>query len=366
MKHWRHLIGVLLLVTGMACVSAQTGGKFVYNFLNLSYSSRLLSLGGNLVSVYDDDPTLLFSNPSFISERQHNNLALNYTDYFTKSNAMAVAYSHTFPKAGSFAIGVYGLPYGSFRGADETGVETGTFSAGDYALVLGWGRELSAHFSVGANLKTVFSHYGPYFSSGLAVDVAGSYFNDEKNLSLTLLAKNIGGQVKCYAPGNHEMLPFDLQLAFSQRLQHVPIRYHISLHSLYRWNMSYYGRDNPFIGQDAITGEPQYPSKAAQFADNLFRHFVFGLELVPIKYFSLQVAYNHNVHQEMKVLSRKSMAGFSYGFQLNIKGIRFGFSRLHYALGATPNCIDLAFDFDELVKNSKERKVRKLERITKD
>ena len=216
MKHWRHLIGVLLLVTGMACVSAQTGGKFVYNFLNLSYSSRLLSLGGNLVSVHDDDPTLLFSNPSFISERQHNNLALNYTDYFTKSNAMAVAYSHTFPKAGSFAIGVYGLPYVSFRGADETGVETGTFSAGDYALVLGWGRELSAHFSVGANLKTVFSHYGPYFSSGLAVDVAGSYFNDEKNLSLTLLAKNIGGQVKCYAPGNHEMLPGRMPLPVSR------------------------------------------------------------------------------------------------------------------------------------------------------
>ncbi|MBR3559613.1 MAG: type IX secretion system protein PorQ [Bacteroidales bacterium] len=362
----RYLIGLWLMLAGMVCVNAQTGGKFVYNFLNLSYSSRIASLGGNLISVHDGDPVLTLANSSYISERQHNTLALNYTDYFAHNGAMSAVYSHTFPKAGSFAVGVYGLAYGSFRGADENGAETGMFSAGDYALVLGWGRELSPNFSVGANLKTVFSYFGPYFSSGLAVDIAGSYFNDEKNLSLTLLAKNIGTQVKCYAPGNRELLPFDLQLAFSQRLKHVPIRYHISLHSLYRWNMNYYGRDNPFLNTDAITGEIQYPSKVAQFADNFFRHFVFGIELVPIKYFSLQVAYNHNVHQEMKVLSRKSMAGFSYGFQLNIKGIRFGFSRMHYAVGATPNYIDLAFDFNELAKNSKERKSRKLERITSE
>ena len=66
----------------------------------------------------------------------------------------------------------------------------------------------------------------------------------------------------------------------------------------------------------------------------------------------------------MRVVSRKSLAGFSYGLQLNIKGIRVGFSRQHYAVGATPNCFDLAINFNELAKNSKERKSRKLERIS--
>ena len=66
----------------------------------------------------------------------------------------------------------------------------------------------------------------------------------------------------------------------------------------------------------------------------------------------------------VETLLSMAMAGFSYGFQLNIKGIRFGFSRLHYAVGVTPNCFDFAFNFDELAKNSKERKTRKLERIT--
>lgn len=361
----RPLIWILLLMAGVVRLEAQTGGKFVYNFLNLSYSSRMMGLGGNLISVHDGTPSLLLLNPSYIGERQHNTLELNYTNYFANSSAMSAFYSYTFPKAGSFAVGVQALAYGSFRGMDENGMETGKFTAGDYALVIGWGRELSPHFSVGANLKTIFSHYDAYFSSGMALDLAGSYFNDDKKLSITLLAKNIGMQFRPYSPGNREMLPFDLQIALSQRLKHVPIRYHISLHSLYRWNMNYYGYDNPFMETDAISGELQYPSKAAQFADNFFRHFVFGLEIEPIKYFSLQVAYNHNIHQEMKVLSRKSMAGFSYGFQLNIKGIHFGFSRLHYAVGVTPNCIDLAFDFNEMAKNSKERKSRKLERNTR-
>ena len=359
----RGLLWVLLLLTGLLPANAQIGGKFIYNFLNISYSSRLMGLGGNLISVHDNDPTLLFTNPSYISERQHNALALNYTNYFASTNAISASYSYTFPNAGSFAFGVYGLAYGAFRGADDAGIETGKFNAGDYALIIGWGRQLSPNFSIGANLKTIFSHYEAYFSSGIAVDIAGSYYNEKHNLSLTLLAKNIGSQIKPYTYGDYEILPFDLQLALSQRLKHVPIRYHISLHSLYRWDMSYYGIDNPFIETDAITGEPQYPSKVAQFADNFFRHFVFGLEIEPSKYFSIQFAYNHNVHQEMRVISRKSMAGFSYGLQLNIKGIHIGFSRQHYAIGATPNCFDLAFNFDELAKNSKERKAKKLERI---
>ena len=91
---------MLLLLGGLLTTNAQVGGKYVYNFLNISYSSRLMGLGGNLISVHDNDPTLLFTNPSYISERQHNVLALNYTDYFTTTNAISAAYSYTFPKAG--------------------------------------------------------------------------------------------------------------------------------------------------------------------------------------------------------------------------------------------------------------------------
>lgn len=358
-----HIICFLYVLLMALGTSAQTGGHSVYNFLSYSYASRVTALGSGLISVYDDDPTLLMVNPSFIGARHSNTLALDFTNYFANTNYASALYSYTFPKAGSFAIEARYVNYGKFTGTDESGVETGDFSVNDVALTLGWGRELSPHFSIGADLKLVYCGYEMYHSFGLAVDVAGSYFNKEKNLSLTLLAKNIGTEVKPFYPGNLERLPFDLQFALSQRLAHVPIRYHISLHSLYRWNMNYYGADNPFMESDALTNELLYPSKTSQFFDNFFRHIIFGLEIEPSKYFSIQLAYNHNIHQEMKVLARHSMAGFSYGFMLNIKGLRFGFSRLQYAPGAAPNCVNLALNFEEISQWKKKDNPKKLERM---
>ena len=136
------------------------------------------------------------------------------------------------------------------------------------------------------------------------------------------------------------------------------------MHSLYRWNVNYYGDGNPFLQTDAFTNTIKYPSKAAQFFDNFFRHIIFGIEIEPVRYFSIQAAYNHNIHQEMKVVARNSLAGFSYGFDVKVKGIRFGFSRLHYALGATPNCFNFALDFGELSKMHQENKAKKLQRMT--
>lgn len=357
------ILGFLIGFFSLSCL-AQTGGGSVYNFLNYSYSTRQMALGGGLVSVRDNDPTLIIVNPSSISASHSHSLALDFTNYFASTNYFSALYAHTFQKAGSFALELRGVGYGRFQGTDITGTETSTFTAGDYALTLGWGRELSPNFSIGANLKMIFCNYGGYNSFGLAVDVAGSYFNQDKNLSLTLLAKNIGSELKTFAPGNFERTPIDLQFAISQRLKHIPVRYHVALHSLYRWKMSYYGPGNPFQETNAVTNELAYPSKVSQFFDNFFRHFIFGLEIEPSKYFSLQLAYNHNVHQEMKLLARHSLAGFSYGFMINVRSIQFGFSRQHYAPGATPNCFNLAMNFDELSKLHQEKKEKKLQRVT--
>jgi len=353
----------MILLAGVLPMVAQTGGSSVYNFLNFSYSTRMTALGGSLVSVHDDDATLLNLNPSYLDQRFNNTLAFNFTNYFANTNYLSALYTHTFSKIGSFAFEVRYVGYGSFRGADVLGMETGSFSANDYALTVGWGRQLSPNFSIGANLKLIFCNYEMYNSFGIAADVAASYYNPDHRLSLTLLAKNIGSELKTFAPGTYGRTPFDLQFALSQRLAHVPLRYHVSLHSLYRWNMNYYGEDNPFLETDALTNQVTYPNKATQFFDNLFRHFIFGVEIEPSKYFSLQLAYNHNVHQEMKVLSRSSLAGFSYGFMLNVRSIQFGFARQHYAPGAAPNCFNFALNLDEMSKLHQEKKTKKLNRV---
>jgi len=142
------------------------------------------------------------------------------------------------------------------------------------------------------------------------------------------------------------------------------VRYHLSLHSLYRWNMAYVGPNNPIYPEDALNGI-KYPSKTAQFFDNLFRHFILGIEIEPSKYFSLMVSYNHNRSQEMKIPQKASMSGFSYGFFVNVHSIRIGFSRSHYAVGAVPNYITFACNIDELSNLSKDNKQKKLEKVKK-
>jgi hypothetical protein len=264
---------------------------------------------------------------------------------------------------GSFAAEMRYVGYGTFVRTDEVGYEQGTFTCNDVGFTLGWGRALDSCFSIGANLKLMYSGYETYSSFGMAVDVAGSYYNEKKNITLAVLAKNIGGELKPFVDGKRNWAPFDIQFAFSQRLKFIPLRYHISLHSLYKWEMGYVGTNDPLLEIDAMSGEPKYPSKFSRGVNNFFRHINFGLEIIPVKYLSLFVSYNHHQNREMRIPQKKSMAGFAYGFLIEIKSIQFGFSRSHYAAGATPNYFTFSLNINDLALLSKTKKQKKLERV---
>ena len=342
---------------------AQIGGNYVYNFMDYKFSARLAGLGGGLIAVHDNDPSLIMYNPSTIAPRFSTFLSVNAADYFNHTGYGSAMYAHTFNKVGSFAAEMRYVGYGEFQRTDEMGYEQGTFSCNDVGLTLGWGRPLDSCFSIGANLKLMYSGYESYSSFGLAVDVAGSYYNEKNNIALALLVKNIGGELKPFVEGNYKWAPFDIQIAFSQRLKFIPVRYHISLHSLYKWKMAYVGPDDPLLEVDAMSGGPKYPSKFNQGVNNFFRHINFGLEVIPVKYLSLFVSYNHNQNREMRIPQKKSFAGFAYGFQIDIKSIQFGFSRSHYAVGANPMFFTFSLNIGELSKISQEKNKKKLTRV---
>ncbi|HPE40369.1 MAG TPA: type IX secretion system protein PorQ [Bacteroidales bacterium] len=350
------------LVCSMVSGYAQLGKNSVYNLLNYSYSARNSGLGGGLISAYSDDPTLLFQNPSTISDRFHTSLGVNFVDYFSNVAYGSAFYSHTFKKWGSFAFEMRYVGFGTFTQTDESGNVIGSFTAGDYAGTIGWGRKLSDKLSLGANLKLIYSGYETYTSFGLATDVAGTYYDPDKMFSMSVLFKNMGSQIVTYTPGKYEKLPFDIQFALSKRLEHVPVRLHLSLHSLYKWDMTYEGDDDPLLEMDAITGDYKYPSSFSQQVNNFFRHFIFGIEILPSENFSLFASFNYNRNQEMYIPQNKSAAGFSYGFAFNIKTFRFSFARSHFAVGAAPITINLASNINDLIHLKKPEK--KLKRIT--
>jgi hypothetical protein len=325
---------------------AQTGGDNTYEFLNLTPSARIAALGGNFLAVKDNDISLSLANPSLITPGMHNQLALSFQDQYADISQGFVMYGRSFGNVGNFVASLQYIDYGNFTATDPTGLELGTFSAGEYAMNIGWGRDLDSLFSIGANLKGIYSSFESYSSSGMAVDVAGTYNNEEHRFTVSFIARNIGMQLKTYRPGDRENLPFELQLGLSKRLEHLPLRFNLLLTHLEKWDLTY---DDPLSVQtDPLTGKARKKNGLSEFGDKLMRHIVIGAELQPMRFLSLRVGYNYQRRQEMKVESNISTVGFSWGVGLRVSKFSINYARSTQHLAAALNYITISTNLDDL------------------
>lgn len=318
---------------------AQTGGRSTFEFLNLPASARASALGSNLLSISDNDISLVYTNPSLINPELNNNLSLSFVDYYSDISYGYATYARSFSKTGTFAGTVQYINYGTFTQADPTGQQQGTFTASEVALNLGWGRQLDTNFTIGANIKGIYSSFETYNASGLAVDVAGSWIIPEERISLSLIARNIGLQLTTYRPGDREPLPFDLTLAFSKRLEHVPLRFSVLLTNLHKWDLTF--EDPLLVKTDPLTGQQKKVSGLKGFPDKVMRHVVLGAEFQPVRALSLRLGYNYQRRQQLKVESSMSTVGFSWGIGLQIKKFQFNYARSNDHLAGTPNYISI-------------------------
>lgn len=213
------------------------------------------------------------------------------------------------------------------------------------------GRALSPHFNIGANAKLIYSSLDVYRSFGIAVDVAGTFSTNEDVFTASLIARNIGYQIVPYTPGNHEPLPFQLQLGLSERLKHIPVRFYELFSDLQKWDLAYTDPNDPANQQDPITGETKTKSGISKFADNFMRHVVLGGEITIAKVFAIRLGYNYRDRQEMKLYSKAGLAGFSLGFGLRIKMFNISYTRTSMqAGGQNPNYFTVAVNLSEFAK----------------
>jgi hypothetical protein len=340
---------LIVLVSYNPEASAQIGGDNTYEFLNLTSSPRIAAMGSNILSVKDNDINLALANPSLITPQMHNSLSLSFVDYYSDVNYGYALYSRSFREIGSFIAAMQFVDYGKFTYADETGEQQGNFSVSDYAFDIGWGRSLDSSFSIGANFKMIYSAYESYKSFGLGVDVAGTYHNSKNNFSISLIGKNIGSQLKAYRNNNTEPLPFEIQLALSKRLKHLPFRYSVVITHLERWDLTY-DDPNDQSNIDPITNEEIPENKLESFADKLMRHIVIGGEFMPSKNFSVRFGYNYHRRQELKVNTKASTVGFSWGIGFRIKKFQFNYSRATYHLAGSPNFVSVTTNLSDFSK----------------
>ena len=326
---------------------SQSGSIATFDFLKLTNSARVAALGSNFLTIHDNDLGLALANPSLISPMMHNSISLNFIDNFSGTNYGYASYGFHSNNLGSFAASMQFSNYGKTTAADENGVVLGDYNAGEYALNLGWGRMLDSVFSIGANVKAIYSGLETYKSFGMAVDVAGSYVPNE-TFCASLIFRNIGRQFSSYSSAGVQPLPFEIQAGISKKLAHVPFRYSILLQHLEKWDLAY---ADPNAAVDPFTGEPVKESGIDAFADNALRHIVIGGEFIPAKFLSIRLGYNYLRRKEMVVASRPAMVGFSWGFGLKVSKLNFSYSRSAYHLNGSPNYISVSTNLSDWSKN---------------
>jgi len=345
----RALTFIIICLALFGPASAQLGGLHTFSFLNLSPSARITGLGGNLITVMDDDANLAYHNPALLNPAMHQQMSFSHAFLIEGIQHGYAGYAHHAAKWNTTLHGgVHYVRYGLFDYTDEFGNESGTFKAAEYAITLGAGRQVNERLSIGINGKLITSQLESYRSLGIAADLAGMYFDTANQFAITFVMRNIGAQLSTFRSDNPEPLPYDFQMGISKQLRYLPFRFSVIYHHLQRWNLLY---DDPNSSEDNLFfGDmPTERSDVSIFFDNLFRHFIFNGELLigQRESLRLRLGYNHFMRQELSVDNYRSLSGITFGAGIRISRFRLDYGRNNYHLAGGMNHLSISTNLRE-------------------
>ncbi|HEY5687720.1 MAG TPA: type IX secretion system protein PorQ [Yeosuana sp.] len=335
----KKIIPLFCLLISMVS-KAQVGGESTYQFLNLVSSPRQAALGGKVITNVDYDVAQGLYNPATINVEMDNQLALNYTSYLGGISYGTASYAYTIDRrTQTFHAGITYINYGSFDGYDESGNSTGTFTGNEAALSVGYSLQLGySDFYFGANVKLITSKLELYNSLGVATDLGLLYINEDLDFHAALVVRNFGTQITTYA-GLNESLPFEVDFGMSQRLENVPIRWHLTLENLQEWPIAV---SNPSRVTTDLSGN-QTEEKIG-FLGNVMRHAIIGAEIFPEGGFNIRLGYNFRRAEELRILDQRNFSGLSAGFSIKLNKMRFSYTHAKYTSAANSNFFGLQID----------------------
>jgi hypothetical protein len=333
-------ITFLLLI----CTSAhsQVGGKSIYEFLNLITSPRQAALGGKTITIYDEDVNQVHFNPATLNDEMDNHLSINYGSLFKDVTYGTASYAYTFNNLQTFHAGVNYVNYGNFEGYDAFGQSTASFSGSEIALSGGYAYAVpNTDLHIGTNAKLISSTLESYNSLGGAIDIGAIYADKKTNINWGLVLRNMGTQFTTYS-GTKENLPFEIIFGVSQELEHVPIRWHLTLENLQQWKVAF---SNPARSQTTIDGITT-PEKVSVI-NNAMRHVILGVEFFPKRAFNIRLGYNFRRGEELRILEQRNFSGLSMGFGLKMYKLKFNYSYSRYTLAGNTSLFGLTINFKE-------------------
>lgn len=313
------IFSLLLAVLPATALAQEYASAF--NTLRLPASSHAAALGGQNVTLIEDEPTAGWYNPALYANVSDLSAGLDFMTYAAGSTWMGAHFVKAFGERHTMAVGAQYMNYGKMDETDEAGNTLGQFSAKDIVIGAGYSYLLSDRWTGGANLKMMVSNLADYTALAAAIDVGLNYYDDENDLSVSASLQNIGTQLKAYHDGQRTHLPFTLALGFSKGMAHLPVRFHVTMTDVTRWKSSYY-----------VLPENKDKDKSDKvgFGKIALNHFVLGLDILPTDYLYLSVGYNFRRAYELKASGSSHLAGLSAGAGVNVKHFKFGVSYAKY------------------------------------
>ncbi|MFT7612401.1 MAG: hypothetical protein ACI9J3_001360 [Parvicellaceae bacterium] len=335
----------LLLVSISMIGLSQVGGKNSFDFLDLVQPSRIAGIGGANVSLFDGDANLAYTNPGLLNAQMHDKVALNFVDYFAGIKYGNASYTFALDTVNEQVLqaNIMHANYGDFQYADATGVLTGgNFTASDLALNVAYARQLSDEFRAGMSLKLIYSALESYQAFGMAVDIGGSYVNEEHNFSIGGAIRNIGPKVS-YATdgvsGERATLPLNIAVGITKKLKYAPFRLSLTLQNLQKWDLTLLN-PNLVPQTDPLTGE-LIPIEQPGNLDKAMRHVVLGTEILLGDNFHIRTGFDYRRRKELMLTARPGLVGFSMGLGFKINRFHLSYARSSYHRAGGTNSISI-------------------------
>lgn len=306
----------IIILTIMAIAARAQDSRTGYNFLKLPVSAHAAALGGDNISIIEDDESMIFNNPALLSSVSDKTINLNYMNYMSGANTASAAFNRIIKERASVAASAQFIDYGKMKEVDENNVQTGEFSAKDISIAGYFSYMLTDRIAGGITAKFVTSYIGDYNSIAMGIDLGLNYYDPEKEWSVSLVAKNLGGQMKAY-DDQYDRMPIDVQLGASKRFAHMPFRISATLVDLNHL-------DYKFIN-----------------------HLVMGADIIISPTIWVGVGYNFRRANEMKITEADGEsshgAGLSFGAGINLERFKLNLAYGKYHVSSSSILVNLAY-----------------------
>lgn len=312
MKKVAFSILLTLFATNIGAQESQTG----YNFLRLPVSAHAAALGGDNITLIEDDEALIFHNPALLASVSDKTLNLNYMNYMSGAKTASASFNRTVGEKASWAVSAQYVDYGKMKETDANNVQLGEFSAKDIALAGYFSYMLGERVAGGIAAKVIASYIGSYNAMAMGVDLGINYYDPDKEWSLSAVAKNLGGELKAYDE-EYTRMPIDLQVGATKRFAHTPFRVSLSLVNLNHWEKG------------------------------LRSHAVVGADLLLSESIWVGAGYNFRRADEMKITSGEEEsshgAGFSFGGGINLERFHLNVAYGKYHVSSSSLVMNINF-----------------------